>query len=447
MPPDAARRDANPRPLEGVRVLAQAIVWAGPFGSMILADLGAEVIEVESIQHISPTRSFFRHVPEPQRESGIGAGHPDRDISDGHWERYSFFHYAKRGHKSVTLDLNRERGRELFYELVRVSDAFIENNATHVVEQLGIDWPQLSELNPRLIMIRFPGFGTTGPYRNFRGFGATMEAAIGHSMVRGYRDADPSQTPPIFHADPNGGAHVAFALQAALWARERTGAGQLIDMSQAEAVLPHITYALTDYTMNGRVQPPWGNRHPSMAPYGLYPCREEPGVEHDHEPSVAIAVPSDEVFGALVEVIGAPQLARDARYADVVSRYRNQDDLEPAIASWTRRQTPSEAMRILQEAGVPAAMVNRQTLMHGDAQLAARGFFEEITHPVIGTYPYPGPMAKFEQTPLTPVASPAPTLGQHNEAVLRGLLGLSERDYQALVADEIIGTAYREDAT
>ena len=276
MAAQAAGQPSAGLPLEGVRVLAQAIVWAGPFGSMILADLGAEVIEIESIQHLSPTRAFYRHISPRQREGTTGAGLVNRDTSEGFWNRYTFFNYAKRAHKSITLDLHSERGHELFLELVRHSDAFVENNAEGVAGHLGIDWPTLSEVNPQLIMIRFPGFGLSGPYRDFKGFGAAMEALAGHTLIRGYRDSDPSQTPPTYHADPNAGAHMAFALQAALYQRERSGEGRLIEMAQSEVVMHHVSHAWMDHQMNGRLQPHWGNQHPSMAPYGVFPAAEEP---------------------------------------------------------------------------------------------------------------------------------------------------------------------------
>ena len=434
-------------PLEGVRVLAQAIVWAGPFGSMILADLGAEVIEIESVQHLSPTRAFYRHISPRQREGTTGAGLVNRDTSEGFWNRYTFFNYAKRAHKSITLDLHSERGHELFLELVRHSDAFVENNAEGVAGHLGIDWPTLSEVNPQLIMIRFPGFGLSGPYRDFKGFGAAMEAIAGHTLIRGYRDSDPSQTPPTYHADPNAGAHMAFALQAALYQRERSGEGRLVEMSQSEVVMHHVSHAWMDHQMNGRLQPHWGNQHPSMAPYGVFPAAEEPGVEHDLPPHVALAVPDDRAWAALCEAMGEPELASDERYADVIARYRNQEELEPRIAAWTRQRTGWELMLLLQAAGVPATMVNRQTLMHGDPHLQARGFFEPIAHPEAGTHLYPGPLARFSEQPLSPVRGPAPTLGQHNHELLCDLIGVSEAEYQRLEADGIIGTVYAEDAT
>ena len=390
-------------------MLAQAIVWAGPFGSMILADLGAEVIEIESVQHLSPTRAFYRHISAAAaRGHDRGGPREPRHRARGFWNRYTFFNYAKRAHKSITLDLHSERGHELFLELVRHSDAFVENNAEGVAGHLGIDWPTLSEVNPQLIMIRFPGFGLSGPYRDFKGFGAAMEAIAGHTLIRGYRDSDPSQTPPTYHADPNAGAHMAFALQAALYQRERTGHGRLVEMSQSEVVMHHVSHAWMDHQMNGRLQPHWGNQHPSMAPYGVFPVAEEPGVEHDLPPYVALAVPDDRAWAALCEAMGEPELASDERYADVVARYRNQEELEPRIAAWTRRHTSRELMLLLQAAGVPATMVNRQTLMHGDAHLQTRGFFEPITHPRGGHAPLPRPARPLLRAAAEPGARPRP---------------------------------------
>lgn len=422
-------------PLSGVRILAQAIVWAGPFGSMILADLGADVIEIESIQHMSLTRGQLRHIPPALLAGPTGAALYNRDPSEGFWNRGATFNFAKRGHRSVTVDLTREEGRELFYGLVREADVFMENNAADVVGNLGIDWPYLSALNPRLIMIRFPGFGIDGPYRDFKGFGATMEAIVGHSYLRGYRDSDPSATPAIYHGDPNAGATAAFAIQAALYARERTGQGQLIDLSQAEAVIHHTSYALMDYLMNQRVQEAWGNRHPWMAPYGVFPCRGD-------NRWLALAVDSDEAFEALCGVMGQPKLASDERFADAVERYNNQDALEQLIADWTREQDDRELMQRLQAAGVNAAMVYPQPEMFDDPHLQQRGFFMEMEYPEVPAMRYPAPMAHFEVNPLTPVRGPAPSLGQHNREVLQGALGMTDEQYQRLLDEQLIGDAY-----
>lgn len=427
-------------PLSGLRVLSQGIVWAGPFGTMILGDLGADVIEVESIQHLNPTRTAFRHMPLEMMAGTTGALYLDRDPSEGFWNRHAFYNWTKRAHRSITLDLRRKEGLDLFYQLVREADVFLENNAADVAEELQIDWPQLSAINPRLIMVRFPGFGITGPYKYYKGYGATMEAIVGHTALRGYRDSDPSVTPPIYHGDPNAGAHVAFAIQAAMLARERTGEGQLIDLSQAEAVIHHVSYALMDYVMNERVQEHWGNRHPSMAPYGVYPCAGESRW-------LTLAVGTDDEFAALCAEMGRDDLVDDPRFADAVSRYRNQEALDPEIAAWTRQHDERSLMDRLQAVGVPAAIVAQQPEMFDDPHLRERGFFIEVDHPAVGPKPYPRPIAQFEVTPLLPVRGPAPMLGQHNREVLQGILGVDDAQYQQLLDTQIIGDTYLESAT
>lgn len=429
---------ARPLPLTGVRVLSQAIVWAGPFGSLILADLGADVIEVESIQHLNPTRAQLRHFPPAMLQGPTGAIYANRDGSEGFWNRSSNFNYSKRGHRSVTVDLNRDEGRELFFGLVREADIFIENNAADVMDSLGIGWEVLSAINPRLIMMRFPGFGLDGPYAHFKGFGAQMEAVVGHTMLRGYSDSDPSETPPIYHGDPNAGAHVAFAVQAALFARARTGRGQLIEMSQAEAVIHHTSYALMDYAMNQRITDHWGNRHPWMAPYGLYPCAGDGRW-------LALAIGTDAAFAALCAQMGRADLATDARFTDAASRYRHQDALNAEIAAWTAGRQVRPLMEALQAAGVPAAEVCRQEEMIQHPHLREREFFITLDHPDVGVKPYPGPMARFEQLPLVPVRGRAPRLGEHNREVLRDLAGVDDARYQQLVDAAIVGDAYIEE--
>ena len=428
----------DPRPLAGVRIMSQAIVWAGPTGSLILSDLGAEVIEIESIQHFTPTRGNVRHVPPEQAQGPMGASFANRDVSEGFWNRRNSFNYASRGHKSITLDLRSEAGRELFFDLARVSDAYIENNAAGVVDRLYGGWEALSQVNPRLVMASFPGFGLSGPYRHFKGYGATMEAVAGHTMLRGYRGEPPSEVSATFHGDPNAGAHAAFSVIAALIARERTGRGQLIEISQSEAVAHHVSYGFLDYSMNRRVQEPQGNRDPSMSPCGVFPARGD-------DAWIAIAVPDDAAFGALAADLGLPGLAADPRFATVVARKRNEDALEALVAGATVDATPAEWMARLQAVGVPAAVVYHQADMFDDPQLLARDFFAEIGHPTIGPYLYPGAMAKLARG-RADLETPAPTLGQHNEEILQGLLGVSDERYQQLIDDEVIGTVYLEDA-
>jgi crotonobetainyl-CoA:carnitine CoA-transferase CaiB-like acyl-CoA transferase len=426
-------------PLAGIRVLAQGLVWAGPFGTMILADLGAEVIEIESIQHLNPTRTQQRHLPDSVLQSPAGARYLNRDGSEGFWDRVVIFNYAKRGHLSATFDLASERGRELFLELVKTADVFLENNAASVVDHLGIGWEALHAANPRLVMARFPGFGITGPYAHYKGYGLQMEGVAGHTMVRGYPESAPATTTNSLHGDPNAGSHVAWAVQAALLAREKTGQGQLIELSQSEAVLHHIAYDVLDYEFNQRERGPRGNDHPAFAPYGVYRCAGD-------DRWIAIACPSDDVFAALAETLGEPGWAQDERFATTTARLRNRAAVNELVAERARGLDAGELAGRLQAGGVPAAALAHQQEMTGHEQLAARGFFTPITHPAAGTHLYPGPLGKLQDTADGPPFKPAPTLGQHNEYVYKEVIGLSDQEYQKLVDDQVIGTVYLESA-
>ena len=247
-------------PLEGIRVLSQGLVWAGPFLTLILADLGAEVIEVESIHHLNPTRTNYRNMPPAFVRGPRGALYADRNPEGNFWDRYAVFNYGKRNCKSVTLNLLDPKGRDLFLRLVEQSDVFLENNAAHVVEKLRIDYPDLSAVNPRLVMLRFNGFGLSGPYKYFKGFGANVEAVAGHTAIRGYRDADPSMTSPIYPCRPHrgGSGRVRHHVRAQSPRAQRARPAHR-HVPGPRCVLNHLIHAFMDYSMNQRVQPHWGN--------------------------------------------------------------------------------------------------------------------------------------------------------------------------------------------
>lgn len=424
-----------PLPLDGVRILDMTVVWAGPFATQFLSDLGAEVIRIESLQRPDLNGRGEIRVPRtlpPTRRTN----YPNGDPGARPWERNANFNHHSRNKVSMTVDLARPRGKEIFLRLVKMSDALIENNTTGTLDKLGLGYPVLHEANPRFVLISMPGFGTTGPYRHFRGFGGTMEAVVGHASLRGYPDMDYTGATTSLHSDAAGGASAAFAVLTAIHYSRRTGVGQFIDLSQAENVVQHLSQALMDYSMNGRVQGTLGNRHPFMAPHGCYPCRGE-------DQWAVIAVSTDEQWQALCRVTGQPELASDLRFADALGRHRHQDDLDPIIAAWTKKHDPYDVMRLLQEAGVPAGPVISHHEAFRDPHLRARGFFQAVTHPQAGTHPYSGPLFKLSRTPLS-IRSPAPTLGQHNEYVYKHLLQVSDEEYEELVREGHIGDTYSE---
>lgn len=260
-------------PLEGIRVLDMTVVWAGPYCTSFLADLGAEVIRVESLATFAPLTRGVRAHPTREQLQNLAlfmGGYPDRQPGDRPWNRCPVFNAHARN-KSMTVDLSRPSGMEIVKDLVRSTDIFVENNVVDRIDRLGINYDMLKELKEDIIMLRMPAFGTTGPYRDFRALGVHIEGVIGHSLLRGYADMDPSANTPVYMADAAGGTHGAFAVLADLHHRRRTGKGQYIELGQAEAAVPMVGQSFMDYTMNGRSSTTMGNRHPT-AVQGCYRC-------------------------------------------------------------------------------------------------------------------------------------------------------------------------------
>ncbi len=422
-------------PLEGVRILDMTIVWAGPYGTLLLGDMGAELVRVESLQHPDVNTRGQLRIPASALEGPIGNGYPNRDPGPRPWERTATFNYAGRNKRSVTMDLTRPRGREMFLRLVAKCDALIENNAAGTLEKLGLTYETLRQANPSLVMVSLPGYGLTGPYKYFKGYGANVEAITGHTLLRGYPDMDPTATYAVYHADAAAGAAGAFALVAALHHRRHTGEGQLVDLSQGEIVVNQLPQAFMDYAMNGRVQETLGNRDPSIAPQGVYRCA---GADD----WIAVSVEDDRQWTALCGAIGRPELATDARFADVVSRKHNEDAADAVIQEWAASRDHIEAMHTLQAAGVTAAAVLTPLELLRDPHLRQRGFFQNVDAPHLGgAFDFPGPSFALDgERPR--IRRPAPTLGQDNEYVYKEIIGVSDEEYADLVRDKHIGSMY-----
>ena len=403
--------------LERIRVIDATSAWAGPLATQILGDLGAEVIKVESIQRLDSWRLF----------------NPIRHTEEGWWERAANYNSVNRNKYNVTLDLTNPRGAQIFKRLVKIGDMVVENYSPRVMSNFGLDYSVLKELNPSLIMISFPGWGMTGPWRDYVGFAATIEQLAGVPQLTGYADGGPmTLSGAMAIGDPVGGFTGAFALLMALQHRRRTGRGQHIDLSQNEALSTLLGDAIMDYTLNRKVQGRRGNRHPFMTPHGCYRCRGE-------DKWAVIAVSSDEEWVRLASAMGNPGWAKDERFADSLGRWQNQDELDKLIEEWTSQHSHYEVMTILQAAGIAAAPVVSPPELQSDPHLNERGFFENITLPQVGTHPYPGMFFKMSKTPGR-VRLPPPRLGQHNEYVLGELLGMTQDEMAQLAEEKIIGT-------
>ncbi len=402
-------------PFEGIRVVDASMVWAGPYMTNILANMGAEVIKVEAIQHV-----------DSWRVAGVA-----RNL-DHFWEQSPSFNAVNLNKLGITLDLHRPQGVELFRRLVKLSDIVTENYTPRVMKSFGLDYAALREINPGIIMISMPAHGMTGPWSEHPGYAQSIEQMSGIAQITGRPDGPPQITGWAL-TDPTAGLYGVSAVMLALLYRQATGEGQYIDLAQTEALTCMMGDAIMDYTMNQRVTPRQGNRHPYMAPHGCYRCRGE-------DTWMTIAVATDEEWHSLVETIGSPAWATEERFATTLSRWQNQDELDTLVEEWTIRQGHLQAMEVLQKAGVPAGAVLNGCELLADPHLQERRTFHPVSRAIVGTHPYPTPLAatRFSKLPEQEYR-PAPLLGEHNELVLGKLLGLSKEEIKKLAEEKIIG--------
>jgi crotonobetainyl-CoA:carnitine CoA-transferase CaiB-like acyl-CoA transferase len=424
-------------PLEGVRVASITPVWAGPFAEMLLADWGAEVIRVESLQYC-PLGTRGPGPRQPKFAIEIVKGHYSAYLKEGYddiegrpWNRSCMFNQHGRNKLCCTMDLRRPKGREMFRRLIQVSDIFLENNMPQVMDSLDLSYKVLSEWNPKIIMLSMPAFGKTGPKSHNRTIGPQLDSYAGGTWVRGYLDRDVSSNSVVFHADEAAGMTAAFIMVMALHKRNRTDRGMFIDMAQVETAIPQFGEIIMDYTMNGRVQGTCGNRDPQGAVQGCYRCRGE-------DRWVSITIRTDEEWQAFRRVIGNPDWAMDERFSDALGRWRHHDELDKRIEEWTSQHDHFGVMFMLQKEGVAAGPVEHPDDAFNDIQMKDRGFFEEISHPECDTHQYPGLAWKMENTP-NHIRRAAPRLGEDNEYVYKQVIGVSDEEYAELEKEGHVG--------
>ena len=424
-------------PLEGIRIVELTQIAAGPYATMFLGDWGAEVIRLENLQTMRPgTRGGFAKVSkelvEQARESG-GAGmvFPNWDPGPRPWNRTTQFTATARSRLSMTVDLLRPEGHEILGKLISTADVFIENNVPETTEKLKISYEWIQEQNPQIIMVRMPAFGLMGPYANYRSLGLHVDGVTGHHYIKGYPDVEPSMRGDTVAADAAAGAAAAFSVLTALWYRQRTGKGQMVEMCLSENFIPVMADPIMDYTMNGRVRGTIGNRDYHMAPHGVYWC--EGGDKW-----VTIAVSSDEEWQGLCAAMGNLDLAADPRYADASSRWSHQDELDAIINVWTRQHDKKEVFHLLQRHGVPSGPVLDDIEIRDDPQMVDRGFYQPLEHEEVGTLMYHGPGWNMSKTP-NKLRQAAPLLGEHNPYVYKEILGVSDEEYARLEAEGHIG--------
>ena len=427
-------------PLEGVRILDMTVVWAGTYCATLLADMGAEVIRLESIKRLPPiTRGYIPYPPKEVIEGlpAFVAAMPGREPGRRPWNRYPLFNAHGRNKLGITVDLTQPSGMDIFKRLVAVSDAFVENNVTETMDKLGISYEMMRQVNPRIIMLRMPAYGNSGAYSNFRSLGVHMEGVIGHTIVRGYEDMDQSSSTNVYAADAAGGAQGAFAMLAALHFRKRTGKGQLIELAQSENMMPYVGRYFMDYSMNGRDSGTIGNRHTS-AIQGCYLCAGD-------DRWVNITLFDDDDWAAFRKAIGSPAWTDDERFSSHSGRYEHQRALDDHISEWTREHGHYEVMHILQSAGVAAGPVMDQRDAFEDPHLQERGIFEEVYHEdVEGSHLYVGAPYRMSDMPIRIRRGPV-QLGQDNEYVYKQVLGVSDEEYAGFECMGHIGMDFPHD--
>ena len=430
---------ASPRlPLEGLRVIDLCVVWAGPFATLLLGDLGAEVLKAENSHVMQPmTRGT---IARPSKEliarfPPAAGGYPNNDPGARPWNYNPTFVQLYRNKKSFTVDLRTEEGKEIFGRIVAQSDVLVENNATETLEKLGITYDWLRTYKDDIIMVRIPAYGSTGPYNQARALGVHLESVMGHTLLRGYTDTDPSDNSPIFSGDYLAGAQAALAVMMAVWHRNRTGEGQLVEIGQAENASAMLAQAFMEYALNGEVPERRGNRSIfDVAPAGIYPCLGVGPAEDCGDRWIALTIATGEQWQLLRGLMGNPAWAMEPAFDTNAGRLAAHDAIDAHLKTWTATFDDYALFHLLQGVGIAAAPVLEGSRAFDDAHALARGLHQPQTlHGGIGPFRFNTPFMRFSETPLTVRQAPV-ALGEHNDYVYRELLGVDDAEYERLIA-------------
>lgn len=393
--------------LEDIRILDLTRVIAGPFATTLLADLGADVIKVELPGRGDDGRYGFPTV------DGIPVA----------------FLALNRNKKGITLDIRKPEGGELLRRLVAQVDVVVENFAAGTMDRWGHGYEQLRAVNPRLIYASLTGFGQTGPYAQRTSYDIIAQAVGGLMAMTGFPDGPPTRGGGSL-GDFIGGTFLALAILGAIHYRERTGKGQMVDVSNMDAILSMLDNWPTIYAMTGKLPRRCGNRHPFVAPYDCYRARDG---------EVVIGVGNSALFRTLMKAIGKEELGRDPRYKSPPARLERHDEVNQIVADWVKDRTVEEVMRILgpEGANVPCAPVMTVDRLLSDPHVRARQMLVEVPHSRLGKVPVTGVPYKLRESPGT-IERLGPDLGEHNTDIYRGMLGLSDEEIERLRAAQVI---------
>ncbi len=393
-------------PLSDVRILDLSRMLAGPFASMMLADLGAEVIKIEDPDGGDKTRTMGPKLSEGQS---------------------AYFLSINRNKKSLTLDLRKERAREVFYKLVKMADVVLDNFRPGVLERLGCDHEKLKPINPKILSCSISSFGHTGPDKDLPGFDLILQARGGAMSITGEQGRPPVRM-GIPTGDLAGAMSAAYAVMAALYSRKKTGAGQKIDISLLDCQASLLTYVAQYYILDGKIPGPIGSGHQTVVPYQAFKTRDD---------YIVIAIFIEKFWEKLCKILGIEHLANDPKFSTNDRRRENKKELLPMLERIFMEKTSSEWLKLASEEGIPSAPVNTVDKVISDPQLMARNMLVEVDHPSYGKVKILGnPVKMSGLTEETFTA--APTLGEHNKEILSGLLGYSQEEIDKLKKDKII---------
>ena len=399
-------------PLDGVRVVDLTWVWAGTYCAMNLAHLGADVLHIESEKR-----------PDLYRRTTTSVAGDPPDLN-----RSGMFNQWNQGKRGVAVDLRSPHGIEIVKDFVRVSDVVTQNFATGVMERLGLGYDVLREINPGIILASISGYGQSGPYRDYIGYGPAASALTGTSDTTGYVGGGPEEV-GVSMPDPNAGITAALAIVSALERRDETGEGDHLDVTLFEASAAYAVEAWMQYALNGTQPERTGNRDSHMAPHGCFPCLGE-------DDWIAIACANDDEWRTLAALIDS-SLVDDKRFESLTARKANEDALEAAVSSWTRTQDRWQITALLQSEGIAAFPTFTCKDIVEDPHLNARGYIERLAHPETGSRAHAGIPWRLSRRP-NGVRFPAPCLGADTEDALRDILGYDEDRINALRLADVL---------
>lgn len=399
--------------LSGIRILDLTRVLAGPYCAMLFADLGAEVIKIEP-----PEGEMIRENP-PMVETGKGGPH-DRD-------RSGYFLSLNRNKYGITLNLKHPKAVQILKELVKISDVVLENYAPGVMKRLGIDYPVLKEVNPRIVMCSISGFGQWGPNAERIAFDIIAQAMGGLMSVTGLPDSPPIRCGTSL-GDLNAATHAAFAIMAALWYRERTGKGQYIDISMQEAMVSILEGAVVRWTIGNELLTPIGSHNTNESPMAAYRCKDG---------YIVICTVGNEHWARFCRAIEKPEWLNDPRYLNKGMRWARKYELQKEIEAITLKCTVKEVGEMMDKERVANSPILNIKQVIEDPHLKARGYFVEIEHPIIGKAKIPGVPFKLSETPGA-VEFCSPLVGEHNEMILGKYLGITNDEVSKLKKEGVL---------